>query len=165
VSSGHDSVFVTDSGAPQAVRAMLDGIARTWPDMIVAVTGVRGDEFAEWSTVRDELPEDAGELLVARDASMEARWDEVGYALMEGGEGPFALYYRRAPRPVVRVRLLDDPYEHGSEFEPYEATMVSSGMYLVTIVTPGLDSPFSRGLLDLLRQALLAPPGNGQQSP
>lgn len=42
----------------------------------------------------------------------------------------------------------------GFGFEPYAAILVTAGLSLVTIVTPDAESPFSRGLIDSLRQAL-----------
>lgn len=68
------------------------------------------------------------------------------------------MLYQPSPQPAIEVQLHEDPYNFGLgiRFEPYSATLVTAGLSLVTIVTPDDDSPFSRGLLDSLRQALIS---------
>ncbi|MBG0568614.1 hypothetical protein [Actinoplanes aureus] len=96
--------------------------------MLVAL-GVRGTAavgpFVPWQQMRHAVPAEAGELYVARDAAMEQRWDDVGYSLMEDGEGPFAMLYRPSPQRTVAIQLDEQPYErHGLRFDPYEATLI-----------------------------------------
>ncbi|WP_327039675.1 hypothetical protein [Micromonospora maris] len=131
---------------------MLDDLHGRWPNMLVALDG----PFLPWRRTRAQVPAGAGEVYVARDAQMERRWDDVGYSLMEQGEGPFAVLYEPCRHPTVEIRLDEDPYDRrGFGFEPYSATLVTAGLSMVTVVTPDADSPFSRGLIDALKQALV----------
>ncbi|MEU7614264.1 hypothetical protein [Micromonospora sp. NPDC049204] len=153
--TGSDTVFVTGAPVAAAVRMMLDDLHRRWPDMVVAMTGADGERFLPWPAVRTNVPIGMGEILVARDTRMEERWDEVGYRLMEHEEGPFAILYRPAARPVVEIQLKGDPYGGEFGFRPYPATLVAAGLSLVTAVTPDLESAFSKKLLEGLGQALV----------
>jgi hypothetical protein len=122
--------------------------------MRVSVSGVCADRFWQWTDDRFQLPS-VGEILVARDESMEAEWDELGYALNSDGEGPFAIYYETIKRSATLLKALEDPYDRElSRFEPYDLTLVGQGLFLVTLVTPGSDSPFSRLLLEAFVTAL-----------
>ncbi|WP_146247289.1 hypothetical protein [Micromonospora arborensis] len=136
---------------------MLDELHGRWPDMLVALGGEQVGPFLPWRKARAEVPADAGEVYVARDAEMERRWDDVGYSLMEHAEGPFAVLYELASQSAVGIQLHEDPYgRSGFGFDPHPATLVTVGMSLVTIVTPDADSFFSRGILNALRQALIS---------
>ncbi|MEV4813849.1 hypothetical protein [Micromonospora avicenniae] len=154
--TGYDTVLITGAPVDAGIRAMLDDLHERWPGMLVAVGGEQVGPFLPWRRVRAQVPAGAGEVYVARDAEMERRWDEVGYSLMEHDEGPFALLYEPSGEPAVEIQLNEDPY-HRTDFgfEPYPATLVTAGMSLVTVVTPDKGSPFSRELLDALRQALI----------
>jgi hypothetical protein len=152
--TGFDTVIVTAAPVDSGIRTMLDELRRRWPSLRVALAG--GGAFTPWAIARHAMAANAGEILVARDARMEHRWDEEGYCLMEDGEGPFALLYQPAARPVVEVRFNDDPYGRESRFEPYSATVVMAGLSLVTVVTPDEDSPFSRNIRSLLQRALIS---------
>ncbi|MFI7576557.1 hypothetical protein [Micromonospora sp. NPDC049497] len=155
--TGYDTVLITSGPVDAGIRAMLDGLHRRWPDMLVALGGEYIGPFLPWRSTREQVPVGAGEVYVARDAEMERRWDDVGYSLMEHAEGPFAVLYQPASQPAVEIQLNENPYERrGFGFEPYAATLVTAGLSLVTIVTPDADSPFSRGLLDALREALIS---------
>jgi hypothetical protein len=158
--TGYDSVVIAKSPAGPGVRAMVDGLHARWPDMVVALGGKDAESigpFMPWRQARAAVPAEAGELYVARDAAMERAWDDVGYSLMEGGEGPFAVLYRPAPKRTVAIQLDEEPYGwEGFRFEPYEATLVSAGLSLVTIVTPDEESFFSRDLRGLLTHELIA---------
>ncbi|MEU8263112.1 hypothetical protein AB0C02_21075 [Micromonospora sp. NPDC048999] len=158
VITGYDTVFITGAPVDAGVRAMLDGLSRNWPEMLVALGGSTLGPFAPWSSMRDLVPAGRGEVYVVRDPVMKERWDDVGYSLMDGGEGPFAVLYRPSPQPAIEVQLHEDPYDFGLGigFEPYSATLVTAGLSLVTVVAPDDESPFSRGLLDSLRQALIS---------
>ncbi|SCG69547.1 hypothetical protein GA0070613_4627 [Micromonospora inositola] len=155
--TGHDTVFVTGAPVDAGIRTMLDVLHCRWPNMLVAVSGVADDVFLPWQTSRNDVPAGTGEVLVARDAQMEQRWDEVGYSLMEHDEGPFALLYQPSGRTTVQIQVDEDPYgPSGFRFEPHSATLITAGLSLVTVVTPDAESPFSRRILDALRQALIS---------
>jgi len=153
--TGYDTVFITGVRVDDAIRAMLDDLHRRWPAMVVALTGTSHEGFAAWDSAR-QMPVGTGDVLVARDPQMERRWDDVGYRLMEGDEGPFAVLYEPVVPPLVEIQFNEDPYGRGDfTFDPYSATMVAAGLSLVTVVTPDADSPFSRRILDGLGQALI----------
>ena len=156
--TGYDSVFIARTPVGAAVRAMLDGLHDRWPDMLVALGQGESSEmgpFLPWLRTRDAVPSDAGELYVARDAVMEQQWDAVGYSLVDGAEGPFAVLYQPTPRSAIAIRVDDEPYERdGFRFEPYPATLITAGLTLITMVTPGEESLFSRDLLASLGQSL-----------
>lgn len=150
-------MFVAGGRVDRAIRTMLDRQREKWPEMVAALHGVDDGEFQPWHAVRDKMPKAEGEVYVARDAEMEQRWDIVGYSLMDHGEGPFGVLYRPAPLSTVDVQLEQDPYDHpyGHGFEPYPATLVTTGLSLITIVTPDNDSPFGRRLMEALGRALV----------
>ncbi|MGS2620039.1 hypothetical protein ACVCAH_37050 [Micromonospora sp. LZ34] len=155
--TGYDTVLITGARVDAGIRAMLDGLHGRWPNMLVALGGEHVEPFLPWRRTRAKVPAGAGEVYVARDAEMERRWDDVGYSLLEHAEGPFAVLYESASQPAVEIQLNEDPYERrGFGFDPYPATLISAGLSLVTVVAPDADSPFSRGLLDALRQALIS---------
>jgi hypothetical protein len=127
--------------------------------MVVAI-GETGT-FTTWAMARETVPTGAGQVLVARDEGMEQRWDRDGWILMERDEGPFAVLYQPSPNPLVEIQFNDDPYDRAFTFEPYGATMVTVGMFLVTVVTPDKDSPFTRQVLLRLQQALISQADQG----
>lgn len=152
--TGFDTVFVARATVAGAVRKLLDDLHHQWPDMVVALTGTDDERFTPWQTARNNVPVGSGEVLVARDTHMEQRWEVAGYALMEHGEGPFAVLYQPSARPLIAIHLNEDPYDSTYGFKPYPATLVAAGLSLVTVVTPDVDSPFSRQILERIRQAL-----------
>ncbi|GAA4967404.1 hypothetical protein [Actinoplanes utahensis] len=156
--TGYDRVVIARTPVGAAMKAMLDVLHSRWPDMLVALgdrESGRVGPFLQWGQMRREVPSAAAELYVARDAVMEQRWDEVGYSLMEGGEGPFALLYEPAPQPAVAIQINQEPYERkGFGFNPYKASLITAGLSLVTIVTPDEESSFSRNLFGSLHEAL-----------
>ncbi|WP_460364073.1 hypothetical protein [Actinocorallia lasiicapitis] len=91
---------------------------------------------------------------MARDRAMEVAWDDAGYGLSDG-EGPFALYYEPFLPRTRRIQFLEDPYQRdGFRFLPYEAGLVGSGLWLVTVITPDSSSLFSRGIIDAVISSL-----------
>lgn len=154
--TGYDTVLITSTPVDAGIRAMLDDLNGIWPNMLVAFGGEHVGPLP-WRRTRAQVPAGADEVYVARDAEMERRWDDVGYSLMAQAEGPFAVLYQPSSQPAVEIELNEDPYRpRGLGFEPYPATLVTAGLSLVTIVTPDADSPFSRGLIEALRQVLIS---------
>jgi hypothetical protein len=154
VISGSDTVFISCGDIREAIDRFLNGRLQDWPGMRVSVSGISGGRFRQWAEYRSQFPPE-GEILVARDETMEAAWNEVGYVLGPEGEGPFAIFYETVKRAATQMKALVDPYNReGFRFEPYELTLVGCGLYLVTLVTPDLDSRFSRLLVDSLVTAL-----------
>ncbi|MEU0555621.1 hypothetical protein [Dactylosporangium sp. NPDC006015] len=156
--TGHDSLFVAGGRVETGVWAMLQRQHARWPEMLVAVEGHREDAFVPWPVPREAMPFRAGYLLAARDKDMLDRWDDEGYTLMDGVEGPFQVVYQPATVPAVPVELQGDPYDRSGEYrfdlDPYRATLVTAGLALVTLVTPDLDSAFSQSLLAMLAEEL-----------
>lgn len=69
---------------------------------------------------------------------MEKDWDEFGYAPRDDGEGPFAVLYGPSPRPATAIRMEEEPGEdQGFRFHPHGAVLITAGLSLITIVTPG----------------------------
>jgi hypothetical protein len=157
VVSGVDQVIISPA-SPVALRRFLDGWGARWPDMRTAVGGVLGSEFFRWHDIRPALPDERGEILVARDAAMNDDWDEHGYRLGSRGEGPFYILYNRTPTNL-RMLALQDPLSLGYQFEPYEVELVGSGLFLITVVLPDADSDFSTGVMAAVRDALREPAG------
>jgi hypothetical protein len=154
VISGSDTVLVCCGNACESIDRFLDARLLDWPGMRVSISGVVGGRFGRWDQHRFRLPSE-GEILVARDEAMEAAWDNEGYIVDPEGEGPFAIYYEAAKRATTPMKALVDPYNReGFRFEPFELTLVGRGLYLVTLVTPDLEGPFSRVLVDSLIAAL-----------
>jgi hypothetical protein len=65
----------------------------------------------------------------------------TGGVLMEGDEGPFAVFYEPSRRAAVEVQFNDDPYDRAAGFQPYSATLLTPGLSLVTVVTPDQGQP------------------------
>ena len=144
--SGHDTVFLVSGNLASTLRGFLDGLHVDWPEMQVAISGGSGDgQFRPWAGVGLELP-DNGDILIARDFEMSRAWDDEGYVLTDGSEGPIAIFYTTGPSSL-RVQLLEDPYLRKEyEFRPYEAILAGAGFGLVTVVTPSLRRLSPSGL-------------------
>lgn len=91
--TGHDPVFVAGGRVKFGVWRMLQRQHERWPQMQVAVQRHQGDAFVPWPVPRAAMPLRAGYVLVARDQDMLDRWDDEGYTLMDGVEGPFQVVY------------------------------------------------------------------------
>jgi hypothetical protein len=146
---GFDTVIICGGDIRESIHRFLQGRSRDWPKMRISISGVsEGEQFEEWTRFRHQLPL-KGEILVARDEVMEAAWEGSGYALNREGEGPFAIYYEEVKWTSMPIKALSDPYDRsGFRFEPYQLTLVARGLKLVTLVTPDLESRFSRSLID-----------------
>lgn len=155
--SGDDSAFVVCGDVPPRIERFLDAWLARWPELRVALEDNERDEsFQRWVPGAVSLPEHTGRILVARDESMEASWDEHGYELDSSHEGPFAIAYEKAAWSVLRLTALDDPYARtGFAYEPYQATLVGQDYFLVSTVTPAVESDFSAALIKRLAESLV----------
>ncbi|WP_305784403.1 hypothetical protein [Symbioplanes lichenis] len=163
--TGYDSVIIARSPAGPGIRAMLDALHTRWPAMLVGrstaeETGI--DPFLPWPRARGDVAPEAGELYVARDATMEQDWDDYGYDLRPDGEGPFAVLYRPLPHPATTISLTEDP---ASRPDPYDAVLITAGLSLITVVTPDETSPFSRDIHDRLTRAFIEQPESANLTP
>jgi hypothetical protein len=158
VITGDDTVFLAAGEPLAAVGGFLDGMADLWPGVLVAVTADDGEGlFEEWPAIAKRLPAGTREVLVARDQSMVARWDEAGYSLDEHGEGPLCLLLAPSGRSFLQASLLEDPFgRDGLAFQPYEAVLITARSYIVTAVTPPTDSDFTKKVLALLKASFSA---------
>ena len=152
--TGFDTVLMAPGPAAPGIARFLDRWRERWPGLLVGVDGITADACVPWTPGELTLPPESGEVSVVRDEQMDDFWEAEGYALDRHGEGPFLLLYRPCPRQGVRATVLDDPYDHGTGFRPYETVLASGGMSLVTVVTPDDDSPFSRDVVSTLLQHL-----------
>jgi hypothetical protein len=162
VVSGEDSVFLVAGSPAGAIRRFLSDLESRWPEVRVWVDGSDDDSFRPWGPAPIVIPEDSGTILIARDEKMVREWDDLGYTLDSSGEGPMQVIYELANWNSLDVKVMQDPMEQsGFRFEPYEATLAGSGFYMVSLVTPPLESEFSAEMIKKLRDFLAAgsPPG------
>jgi hypothetical protein len=154
--TGFDYDLITTGMPGPAITAFLDAWHAVWPAMRVAITGALDDQFADWPAPRAVVPAETGEILVARDRTMEAEWDERGYDPGPDGQGPFMIIYQSAARTSLRLMALEDPRgQNGlALFEPYEARLVAPHLGLITVVTPDADGDFTTDLLECIIRAL-----------
>jgi hypothetical protein len=154
--TGYDNVLITTGMPGPAITALLDAWHAVWPAMRVAITGALDGQFTDWPTPRAAVPGETGEILVARDKTMEAEWDERGYDPGPNGQGPFMIMYQSAARTSLRLLALEDPYDRKgfAPFDPYEIRLVAPHLCLITVVTPDADSDFTTDLLERFTRAL-----------
>ena len=148
-------MLVVKGNVASALRGFLNDLHADWPEMLVAISGADDEgRFSAWAADL-ELP-DSGDVLIARDQEMVRAWDDTGYVLTDGREGPIAVYYSGGPS-TLRVQLPEDPYARdGFRFSPYEAILAGSGLSLVTAVTPPMDAAFSQRVVASLVGAFAA---------
>lgn len=158
--TGEDSVFLSNGNPAAAVRAFLTDLAVRWPSVRVWVDGSENESFQPWASDPVQLPEDSGTILIARDDKMESEWDDRGYTLDSSAEGPLQIEYEPASWNSLEVQVLSDPLqESGYSFKPYEATVVGRGYYIVSLVTPPLESNFSKTMVERVKSFLTASGG------
>lgn len=152
--TGTDHVVLAHGPASAVAERFLGAWLSRWPALRCA-SGEDGSDgvFSPWVPERAWASLDRGALLIARDEGMEANWDACGYVLDERGEGPLALYYEPAGWQSLPMVPREDPYGRiGFRYEPYDITVVGTGLCLFTLVTPA-DSAFTRTALDTLLRA------------
>jgi hypothetical protein len=152
--TGVDTVMIVAHAPGAAIIRFLDDWSTRWTSMRVTVSGARSD-FAAWQDMRASVPLSEGELLIVRDATMEAAWDEHGYDIPGSPEGPFAILYEPCPAQAFSVTVTSDPYARDTRFsfESHEALAIGSGLTLVTVVAPSPGSKFSLDIIDGLTTA------------
>jgi len=107
------------------------------------------------------LPAGAAHLLFYRDAAMVRHMDEVAYAPMVDGDGPFAVAVRVRRDVEFEVQGLDELWaaDHTPGGvrppDPYQAWLCSPAVIEVTAVTPGDPElhPFSSWVLGEVKRA------------
>jgi hypothetical protein len=152
--TGVDTVFVVAGAVASNIGAFLDDLQTRWPNLRVAI-GDDGETFRSWSLGSRGLPESAGQLLIARDEEMEAFWEDSGYELDSNDEGPLAIAYQAANWTDLKIKLMQDPYlRSGFSFSPYDASLIGRNYYLVSIVTPPVESDFTQSVLGQLARFL-----------
>jgi hypothetical protein len=157
VITGDDSVFLCNRSPAEAVRAFLTDLAVRWPSVRVWVDGSAGESFQPWVSDPVQIPEDSGTILIARDDQMVSEWDDRGYTLDSFNEGPLQIEYEPASWNSLEIQVLRDPLQaSGYSFNPYEAIVVGRGYYIVSLVTPPLESSFSRTMIERIKSFLAA---------
>jgi hypothetical protein len=160
--TGDDSVLLVGGDVVCGIIKFLDGMKSRWPEMRVSIEGDGDGSFHPWSADLVRLPSGSGVILIARDSQMEAWWDDHGYSLDSVGEGPLSVWYRPAEWRSLRIDLLEDPMSRAvSKFIPYEGILVGANYYVVSIVTPSLQSSFSAAIIDDLVGSLASATGSG----
>ncbi|MFP1627904.1 hypothetical protein ACLB9X_22645 [Streptomyces sp. 5K101] len=159
--TGGDTVLVVCGPVPAAVERFLDRWSARWPQLRVASVDEDADAFAPWAPGVLQLGERSGHVLVARDEDMVAGWDDSGHVLDSRQEGPFSVAYEPAGRQSLKVMALEDPYVRtGFGYEPYEISLVGSGLYMITVVAPE-EGPFGQAVVDALAACLGPAPVEG----
>lgn len=158
--TGEDSVFLSNGSPAGAIRAFLTDLAARWPSVRVWVDGSEDESFQPWASDPVQIPEDSGTILIARDEQMVSEWDDRGYTLDSFDEGPLQIEYEPASWSSLEVQVLSDPLQvSGYSFKPYEAIVVGRGYYIVSLVTPPLESSFSRTMVERIKSFLAASAG------
>ncbi|RKS70969.1 hypothetical protein BZB76_5449 [Actinomadura pelletieri DSM 43383] len=130
-----------------AVRLFLEQLQRDLPELRVAVEPTDDSSFRRWDFER-EIPAESAELLIAENDEMVQRWDQDGYYLSPTGAGPLRIGFEPCRVPRLRARVMENPYgDDGFGFDPYEVTLIGTDFFLATIVTPDLDSAYSRSAI------------------
>ncbi|ATW50662.1 hypothetical protein [Streptomyces peucetius] len=156
--TGDDTVLVARGPVAAAIERFLDLWSANRPQLRVA----SGDEdtgvFWPWTPGAIRWGERTGHVCVARDEKAAAVWDESGYVLDSSGEGPFSVAYEPAGWRSLKATALEDPYVRtGFGYQPYEISLVGSGLWLITVVAPE-DRTFRRSVVDTLTACLGADP-------
>lgn len=164
--TGNDVVLVAPGPIPAAIERFLDRWSEKWPQPLVAAgTDEDTQTFSPWAPATVPWGERTDEILVARDEEMLIAWDEAGYVLDARGEGPFMLMYRPAGWKSLQARALEDPYvrSEGPDYEPYEITLVGSGLWMITVVVPE-EGIFGQSVVDTLTACFGSDPADQQHS-
>ncbi|TXS58097.1 hypothetical protein [Streptomyces sp. t39] len=159
--TGCDTVLLAHGPVPEAIERFLGVWSQRWPHLRIAVGDEDTDVFSPWTPGATAWDGSTGRLLVARDEEMVAGWDETGYVLDATGEGPFSLAYEPAGWRSLKALALEDPYVRtGFGYEPYEVTLVGSGLRMITVVAPD-EGEFGRTVVDTLTACLDGGPDGG----
>ncbi|MFI2368911.1 hypothetical protein [Streptomyces sp. NPDC018833] len=159
--TGGDTVLVACGPVPAAIERFLDRWSARWPQLRVAAGGEDADAFLPWVPGAMRLGELSGHVLVARDEEMVAGWDDSGYVLDSRQEGPFSLAYEPAGWRSLKAMALEDPYVRtGFGYEPYEISLIGSGLQMITVVAPE-EGPFRQAVVDTLTACLGPGPADG----
>ncbi|CAL9538595.1 hypothetical protein SUDANB95_04146 [Actinosynnema sp. ALI-1.44] len=151
-------VVVSGFGARRLV-AFVRKVGQMWPDAVVG-----DDRLADldvealgWPDVEEAVSD---VLPFARDAAMDQFWEENGYATMQDGEGPFAIFHRRQRHldwDVNVLRAHDAFADTVHEMQDRRRLLIGDAV-IVTIVTPEdpEEHPFSRRVVDLFLSCFTA---------
>ena len=148
--TGYSTDFVIGSGFAGAVRAFVAVQRTRWPGLYLCGEPVTADWVRDWFPSGDADAEYPEILPFSSGPAMEAFWEDHGYALNSGGEGPFSLFYRLRRGPI-RARLSEDA---DTDAVIRGATVLLSQFHIVSLVTPEdpEKDPFSASVReDLLR--------------
>ena len=157
--TGSDTLLVAPGPVPASIERFLSRWSRRWPQLRIAAGDENTDLFSLWTPGATVWGELTGHVLIARDEEMVTGWDEAGYVLDAREEGPFSLAYEPAGWKSLKATALEDPYARtGFGYEPYQITLVGSGLWLITVVAPE-EGAFGRSIVDTLTACLGPDPG------
>lgn len=159
--SGYDTPFVCATEFPSRVKDFIGIQVRHWPGLLLDDEPLDAATMAAWTLPETEGQTESEALTFCRDAAMDEFWEENGYALDAGGEGPFALFYRRFVSPLQADALSGVRQNLPEGQRPLDlegAGLLLSEYYSVTLVTPEdpREDAFSRRVLHDLVNSLTA---------
>ncbi|MFW6690312.1 hypothetical protein [Streptomyces sp. MAR4 CNX-425] len=154
--TGYPTDFVADLAFPGVARRFLVRRARHWPRLFLNGERLVGADLGNWRLPEAADSSDANILGFARDAAMEQHWEDEGYALDATGEGPFALFYSRHPRPLTAAAVTGVSAVPAAVAESVESVgLMLTAFFVVTVLTPAdpAADPFSGAVLRDLRES------------
>jgi len=175
--TGWDSIVFTFTPPREVFARVLAAVLARWPAALVDDLDVpQSGPVPATGYTTEQLPAGAGHLLFYRDAAMARHMDDVPYAPMADGDGPFAVLTRDRRDVVFAVGRLDEAWaaNHtpGGPLppDPYAAWLCSPLVWEVTAVTPDdpASQPFSSWVLAEVKRACSgvaepdAPPDTGR---
>jgi hypothetical protein len=168
--TGWDTVIFTTTPPRTVFERVVASVLSRWPAALVDGFGPVGTKPEPVAGVAAErFTSGPGHPIFYRDATMARHMEEVAYAPMADGDGPFAVITRERQDVVFAVSELDEQWaaDHtpGGPLppDPYRAWLCSPLLIEVTAVTPGDPAlhPFSSWVLAEVKRAcsLDAEPG------
>lgn len=163
--TGWDTVVFTPTPPRVVFERIVASILSRWPGALVDGLGPGDDDPEPLASVPVELlPSGDGHRIFYRDTAMARHMEEVAYAPMDDGEGPFAVIARIRVGVEFAVRKLDevradDRYPYKPPL-PYPAWLCASRLVEVTAVTPADPGshPFSVWVLNEVKRACSGEP-------
>ncbi len=160
--TGWESVIFTTTPPQVVFERVVASVLSRWPAALVEGLGPSsGRPEPVASVAAERFPNGPGHPIFYRDAAMVRHMEEVAYAPMSDGDGPFAVITRERRDVVFAVVGLDERWaaDHtpGGPLppDPYRAWVCSPLLVEVTAVTPGdpASHPFSSWVLAEIKRA------------
>lgn len=151
--TGVDTVIVTARPPVRWLSRFLDQWGQLWPEMMVDRAGTG---FEPWHEGGREPFGENGDIVVVRDAQMAADWTENAYEDHAPDVGPIGLMYQPCEVGTFSMDLTSDPYARDQDFgfEPYNAQVIGSGVYLLTLITPENSGELTNRAVSVLQNVV-----------